>query len=175
MKNVARVFFVFFVFLPCFCFSGPITIPSKGITEFKTDRSSIMMLYSEIDRGSPHPEGMVNFVIPTASGPATHIPFELKKSFGNFLNISKGADCNTSQLGVVQNGKKFRVIYGEREGMWAEEYPVVFHVFELMQNLDQEIDDHPLWYFKEVKKITSKTKYCDVGDALVKESALFSK
>ncbi|SFG72877.1 hypothetical protein SAMN05518865_11731 [Duganella sp. CF458] len=64
-----------------------------------------------------------------------------------------------------------RVIFAQRDGMWADDRRVTFTVMELKANDDPETVDAPALSFRQVNKFTSQRKFCDVEEAMDAEAA----
>jgi len=149
--------------------------PQRDITSISANGIELQMLYTAIDRNSPHSLHAITFFRTNDKGPAQQIPFEIKKRFVPTLQMESGADCAISGFRAFKSKTGLRVVYAERDGLWADERRVNFTVMELKKNDDPETVDAPALSFREVGKITSKRNFCDVNEAMNAEAARLFK
>lgn len=147
----------------------------RDLTSISTNGMELQMLYSEIDRNSPHTLQALTIFRANAKGPAQQIPFEIKKRFVPTLQFEAGADCAISGFRAFKLKNSLRVIYAQRDGNWADKRHVNFTVMELKENDDPETVDAPSLSFREVNKFTSQGYFCDVNQAMDVEAARLRK
>ncbi|WP_426337246.1 hypothetical protein ACN9MY_10010 [Pseudoduganella sp. R-31] len=149
--------------------------PQRDITSISANGMELQMLYTDIDRNTPHTLRSITFFRANDKGPAQQIPFEIKKRFVPALQLESGADCAISGFRAFKTKSGLRVVYAERDGMWADERRVNFTVLELKKNDDPETVDAPALAFREVGKVASKRNFCDVNEAMSAEAARLFK
>lgn len=91
------------------------------------------------------------------------------------LTVSGGADCVLHDFRLIKSepGKGVRLIIANREirESYFEESSVTFEYYTLNKNSKGAVGD-PLYYFKKTNVLKAKGKYCDVGEAFMKELGL---
>jgi hypothetical protein len=148
--------------------------PQRDITSISAKGMELKMLYTDIDRGN-HTLRLITFFRANDKGPAQQIPFEINDRFVPTLQLNVGADCATTGFRALKSKAGLRVVYAERDGMWADDRRVNFTVMELQENDDPESVDAPALSFRKVSKFTSQRKFCDVNEALDAEAARLRK
>ncbi|MGW8391056.1 hypothetical protein [Pseudoduganella sp. HUAS MS19] len=139
--------------------------PQRDITSISANGIELKMLYTDIDRGN-HTLRTITFFRANDKGPAEQIPFEIDERFVPTLQLNSGADCALSGFRAFKSKAGLRVIFAEREGMWADDRSVTFTVMELKENDDPETESAPPLSFRQVNKFTSQRKFCDVNKAM---------
>lgn len=170
--GLVSVFFSLISFVNAGTNEQKIIVPSAYITPIKIGVMEVSVFYGLIDSNNAHPVGVVGFFVPTLKGPAKQIAFEVNDEYVPFLNMTQGADCTTSSVRIVSSLDSLKVVYATRKGGWLDSNQVDFSVFELTESKN-EVPGVPNFYFKQVKKIGSKKRYCDVNDALNFEDKLY--
>lgn len=149
-------------------------VPQRDITSISANGIELKMLYTNIDRGN-HTLRTITFFRANDKGPAEQVPFEVKEKFVPALQLQSGADCAISGFRAFKSKTGLRVVYAERDGMWADDRSVNFTVMELKENDDPETVDAPALSFRQVSKFTSQRKFCDVNQALDAEATRLKK
>jgi hypothetical protein len=147
--------------------------PRHDLTVIQTALGEIAMLHTITLMNNAHDVEMLGFFIRSKDGPAQRIPFEFANGPEPLLNMRTGADCMVSSARVLRDDGRLRVVYAHRKGLWFDNKPVSFDVFELVEN-ENDMPGTPPLYFDLKKTLTSKRQYCDVNDALDKEAKLYS-
>jgi hypothetical protein len=146
--------------------------PQRDITTIKLAAGDIALLHTAIDLNNAHTMETVSFFQPNARGAAAQIPFDMNGDYQPVLPLRSGADCAISGVRTIRSGERLKVVYALRKGGWAEQQPVTFLVFALERS-DGGAPGTPSLYFKQQRKLASKAAYCDVNQALDKETALY--
>jgi len=91
------------------------------------------------------------------------------------LTVSGGADCVLHDFRLIKSepGKASRLIIANRKirESYFEESSVTFEYYTLNKNSEGAVGA-PRYYFKKTSTSKAKGKYCDVGDAFMKELGL---
>lgn len=148
--------------------------PQTDLATIRTAAGEITIVRSIIPMNNAHDVELLGFMKRTRTGPATQIPFEIGSDYEPYLNMRTGADCMVSSARVLRDGNRLRVLYAWRKGEWLDKKPVTLELFELTVN-GEEAPGTPALYFRSRKKGDTKNIYCDVNEALDKETASFSQ
>lgn len=146
--------------------------PQRDMTQIDLADGPVTMLHTVTEMNNAHPLETISFFKPSTTGAAQQIPFEMNGDYDPILPIRTGADCAVSGVRTIKTGKQLRVVFALRKGQWAERKKVTFLIFNLEKN-DEQAPGTPPLYFKQQKKVTTTSEYCDVNAALTKEEKLY--
>ena len=155
---------------------------SDGITyaDISGDGKKGMIVKARRENFNAHGFDVISFYIksPIIKGNASVwniVPVFAGKKEMLELTVSGGADCVLHDFRIIksEHGKGARLIIANREirESYFEESSVMFEYFSLYKNSEGTVGE-PLYYFKKTSESKAKGKYCDVGEAFMKELGL---
>ena len=148
-----------------------VTLPTE-LTHIKLGELKISVLHSLVDVNNAHTVRYINFFVANPKGAASALGFEMSNNIVPHLALHGGADCRTNGIRILQRPDKLQVVFAERKGEWFDNKPFDFILYELTKN-EEGAPGWPNLYFKQIKKMSTKAKYCDANRALEKEPQLF--
>lgn len=146
--------------------------PHRDITSIKLEDVEVALVNTVVDMNNAHSIEIISFFVPNSKGIATQLTFEMNNDYVPYLALRSGADCAISGARILRFDNHLRVVFATRKGDWSEKKQTEFTIFELNKN-DGSMPGTPNTYFKQLKKINTKSSYCDVNAALDKESKLY--
>ena len=161
---------------------GKVVKIANGITriDFTGDGVPDMVISGHRENNNAHSFDVVSFYVPVKDGTAATnewniVPIMGKKKEELTISVSGGADCLLHDFRLlIGKGKDAAVlVVADREfgDNFASEAPVTFAFYSLNHSTDQ-IPGVPTYSFEQSHVSKSKVKYCDVGEALLKELGL---
>lgn len=161
------------LWLTCSVHAQALTIkPLRDITSIKLEDMEIALVNTVVNTNNAHPIEIISFFVPNSTGIATQLTFEMNNDYVPYLALRSGADCAISGARIMRFHNQLRIVFASRKGDWSEKKQTDFIIFELKKN-DDDMPGTPNIYFKQLRKISTKSSYCDVNAALDKESKLY--
>ena len=150
--------------------------------DFTGDGISDLIVMGRRDNFNAHGFDVVSFYIFTDDKEFSVkqwdiVPVMKKKGERLEITVGGGADCILHDFRLLAGSGKTAasLILADRKLIngYAESEAVTFTYFSLERN-KEGIPGEPRYYFKQLRAVKSKAKYCDVGEAFQKELGIDS-